>query len=310
MKLSDVFNHFKSSVTCWSGGEMSSWDSTWVHTGFYSKKVRQFFSEQTVLQTFAPDTLSKMTLRLSVLYRWYPDHISYWEHCTWHTWYHSFSQHWFHGPISQCNLHLTDTNLVCVTMRPFPHCKFTPCLSKGLTATRVTQTATGTRLPSRVADGWCSRPSSSTGSHCASEARKTSQPSASAAAEAAAPMGPAQPGSEAGRIPSGWSYRNPCCTSLRTPSWECKTREKDSSTGEKRPRPSSEAAHRRTWPPAAILDAAGRSADGLGRETTAPPARPQTGGGERCGGGVTAPRTAGAYSRSKIAFEKTIKKRK
>lgn len=155
MKLSDVFNHFKSSVTCWSGGEMSSWDGRWVHTGFYSKKVRQFFSEQTVLQTFAPDTLSKMTLRLSVLYRCYPDHISYWEHCTWHTWYHSFSQHWFHGPISQCNLHLTDTNLICVTMRPFPHCKFTPCLSKGLTATRVTQTATGTRFPSRVADGWC-----------------------------------------------------------------------------------------------------------------------------------------------------------
>lgn len=122
-----------------------------MHTGFYSKKLRQFFSEQTVLQTFTSNTLSKMTLRLPFL----DTHISYWEHHHMAHRYHSFCQRWFHRPISQCNLHWTDTNLTCTTMCLLPHCKFTLCVPKGLTATRVTQTVIGTRLPSRVADAWC-----------------------------------------------------------------------------------------------------------------------------------------------------------
>lgn len=162
------------SNSVWRVDQVVKWaveNSTWVHTGFYSKKLRQFFSEQTVLQTFTSNTLSKMTLRLPFL----DTHISYWEHHHMAHRYHSFCQRWFHRPISQCNLHWTDTNLTCTTMCLLPHCKFTLrsqrpyCHACHPDSDRYTSSLkSGRRVVSRL--------SSRTGSHRASEARKPPGP--------------------------------------------------------------------------------------------------------------------------------------
>lgn len=185
-----------------------------------------------------------MTLRLSVsAYTQFTSLTG--SSSTWHTWYHSFCHHWFHGPISQRCLHLTDPNLTCVTtpsslalqihstrsQRPYGHADHPKrqhlsspksgrrvCLA--LAPAQSLHRAPGMQnLP--VLRFCCGRGCCADRTGAAQQLRQRGFPHGEAIDTPAAP------------------------TTLQAFSWEDKTREKDRNTGKKRPSLSGEAAGRR-----------------------------------------------------------------